>query len=179
MKRSRRGASIRELHRSKTAQVKALLHGHITLSRFGTVVESACDLVSHLRAGADSNTDDVEELLSAKWNLGRHMLALDMAIDNVMKARIHAQRVAGTFGGISIATDESPPSAPRFSGQRFQVTMVYIASFAPLRTWESRDEPPVTEVPHLADIVHCPGKKRQRRLPGPREATRPIGHLGV
>ena len=52
-----------------------------------------------------------------------------------------------------------PPEAPRFRGLRFQITVLYLGTFAPLSTWETSEDPPLRRESMLGDICHCPGKK--------------------
>ena len=58
-----------------------------------------------------------------------------------------------------MATDEGPPSQPRFRGFRFQITVMYLGSFDVMSKWNSCRDPPITKSTCLADITHCPGKK--------------------
>ena len=74
--------------------------------------------------------------------------------ENLFKAR-----EAGSFAGVAVATDESPPSQPRFRGLRFQVTVFYMGTYKALHEWSSCDDPPLLKSTCLADIMHCPGKK--------------------
>ena len=61
---------------------------------------------------------------------------------------------------MAVATDERPPSQPRFRGLRFQITVVYWGTIAPLEDWETSSDPPILVCSSLGDIMHCPGKKR-------------------
>ena len=58
-----------------------------------------------------------------------------------------------------MATDESPPSQPRFRGLRFQISVFYMGTYEDLSQWDSCADPPLTKSTCLADIMHCPGKK--------------------
>ena len=58
-----------------------------------------------------------------------------------------------------MATDESPPKAPRFRGLRFQITCLYLGFIPHVREWARSTSPPIQCIAMLADIQHCPGKK--------------------
>ena len=88
-----------------------------------------------------------------------HILMLDGALDRWTSDRIFQAREQGTFAGFGFATNESPPEAPRFRGLRFQITVLYLGTFAPLSTWETSDDPPLRRESMLGDICHCHGKK--------------------
>ena len=62
-------------------------------------------------------------------------------------AMIFQKRGEGYFAGFGFATDESPPSQPRFRGLRFQVTVMYIGAVAPLGQLESMADPPLKTPP--------------------------------
>ena len=70
-----------------------------------------------------------------------------------------ALREDGLFAGVALATDESPPSQPRFRGLRFQISVFYMGTFLPLSQWSSFEDPPILRTTCLADILHSPGKK--------------------
>ena len=73
-----------------------------------------------------------------------HLLILDGALDRMVAADIASRRDAGVFAGAVIATDESPPSQPRFAGLRFQITAIYIGVFQHIHSWESQQNPPIS-----------------------------------
>ena len=87
------------------------------------------------------------------------MLFLDGAVDRATSEHLMNARDAGTLAGVALATDESPPSQPRFRGLRFQITVIYAGAFKNLRDWSTCDDPPILKTSLLADICHCPGKK--------------------
>ena len=62
------------------------------------------------------------------------MLLLDGALDRWVGEMIFQKRGEGYFAGVGLATDESPPSQPRFRGLRFQIIVMYIGAFAPSRS---------------------------------------------
>ena len=68
-------------------------------------------------------------------------------------------RGAGRLAGVALATDESPPSQPRFRGLRFQITILYVGTFVDLAQWRTCEDPPIIRSTCLGDIMHCPGKK--------------------
>ena len=80
-------------------------------------------------------------------------------MDRWASERIFTLRGQGLLAGCALATDESPPSQPRYRGLRFQITVLFVGSFKPLELWESSTVPPIHRQPVLADIMHCPGKK--------------------
>ena len=65
--------------------------------------------------------------------LRQHLLLLDGAVDRFLDDRFMSLRDAQKLAGVALATDESPPSQPRFRGFRFQVTVFYIGAFEDLR----------------------------------------------
>ena len=74
---------------------------------------------------------------------------------------VQQARADGQFHGFGFTTDESPPSATRFMGLRFQITNMYWLTFADPDTWSASrysDAYPCQRERHLTDIVNCPGK---------------------
>ena len=108
---------------------------------------------------ASDGADQLEGVLVCYQKLMDHILMLDGALDRWTSDRIFKAREQGTFAGFGFATDESPPDAPRFRGLRFQITVLYLGTFAPLSTWETSEDPPLRRESMLGDICHCPGKK--------------------
>ena len=70
-----------------------------------------------------------------------------------------ALREAGKFAIVALATDESPPSQPRFLGLRFQITVMYWGTFLPVEDWGRSTNPPILKRYCLGNIMRCPGKK--------------------
>ena len=70
-------------------------------------------------------------VLVSKQRVTDHILMLDGALDRWTSDWIFQAREKGTFAGFGFATDESPPNAPRFRGLRFQITVLYLGTFAP------------------------------------------------
>ena len=86
-------------------------------------------------------------------------MLLDGAMDRWTSDLVFRKREEGSFAGVALATDESPPSQPRFRGLRFQITVMCLGAFAPLSRWASSLAPPISGTSTLADMVHCLGKK--------------------
>ena len=101
----------------------------------------------------------MRKISSATTSLNKHLLLLDGAIDRCTLDLLFAHREQGSLAGVALATDESPPSQPRFRGLRFQITVLYWGTFAPVREWETSEDPPILKCSSLGDIMHCPGKK--------------------
>lgn len=85
---------------------------------------------------------DSRDLLASRWTLSRHLLLLDMAMDKQVAEDLYQRRVAGTFAGICVATDESPPNASRFLWFRFQITCLYIGVVPDIAEWSGFRSPP-------------------------------------
>ena len=89
----------------------------------------------------------------------RHLLLLDGAVDRCLSDRWLTLRELGKLAGVALATDESPPSQPRFRGLRLQITVFYIGTYLDRHQWNASQDPPLIKSTCLADIMHCPGKK--------------------
>ena len=77
-----------------------------------------------------------------------------------MKTNLQA-REDGTYHGSSFVSDESPPSANRYTGLRFQITQVYTLWFDDVATWESpqyNEAYPFKRERRLQDIMNVPLK---------------------
>ena len=92
--------------------------------------------------------------IAADSSLRRHLLWIDEALELWYKEKLFQAR-GKSFFGAGIATDESPPSQPRFRGLRFQVTLLYVPLFPPVATWEGAVDPPITVDTMLLDVCHC------------------------
>ena len=80
-------------------------------------------------------------------------------MDAFTASRVDRMRDAGHLHGFAFSSDESPPSANRFCGLRFQITYAYLPIFKDINTWELyADRFPMDLERHLTDIVHCPSK---------------------
>jgi len=155
-KMSRTSANIREMLAEKTKQLRFAIVNRIPWDRVPQTLADAAALVL-----GDENDDKLrafmEDLSVSRWTLMRHLLILDVALEKQIARDIEQRRDAGTFLGVCLATDESPPEEPRFAGVRLQVTRFYIAFLEDPVGWESAREPPIKTLKVLAGIVHCPG----------------------
>ena len=119
---------------AKTSQVLWMLENRLAINRVTSTASSAMDLLAHLTSGPSDGPDGpckaIEEL-QQKESLRKHLLLLDAAVDRHLAEHLWALREAGTLAGVALASDESPPSQPRFRGLRFQITVMYLGSFAP------------------------------------------------
>ena len=151
---------------AKTRQVLFAIRNRLPWRRVKEVVQTATNLVVDLSspgpsgpAGAIQDPDAVEDLLVGRHALVKHTLLLDGAVDRWTSEQLFQLREQGLFAGVALATDESPPSQPRFRGLRFQITVAYLGRFAPRVAWEASSAPPIFCTSMLADLVHCSGKK--------------------
>ena len=103
-----------------------------------TLMEAA-DLIAQFKGG-EGEADPLP--IASDSTLKRHLLWLDDAMDCLLRDDLQKAREAGTFLGGGIATDESPPSQPRFRGLRFQVTFFYIPWIRDVAAWEACSAPP-------------------------------------
>ena len=132
----------------------------VTMWRAQETISSAASLVASLSGSSSSQEDLVDLNLVSRFTLKRGLLLLDGGVDRCLSDSLWNLREHGRFAGVAMATDESPPSQPRFRGLRFQITVMYWGAFEPVDQWERCDEPPILRTSCLADICHCPGKKR-------------------
>ena len=163
-KRTRRDLNTRkELWASKTAQVVNCIQQRLTITRAKDTVKAAVDLTAELLAlhghAKAWTMSSAGELLHSRFRLAHHMLLLDGAVDRYTSEKHWRARERGCMAGVAVATDESPPSQPRFRGLRFQITVVYIGTCKPLCDWDSSLDPPLTRTSILTDINHCASKK--------------------
>jgi hypothetical protein len=161
-KRSRTTKAIEETMKGKTEQVLFMLQNRVTCSRLQDTIASAYDLIQNMSSSSsgpgNSNLEVLDQLLSDK-TIREHLLLLDGAKDRCISENWLHLRESGRFAGVALATDESPPSQPRFRGLRFQITVFYVGTYENLSTWNSCEDPPLIKSTCLADIMHCPGKK--------------------
>jgi hypothetical protein len=158
------GPSSSEDLSGKTQQVRYMLEHRISTSRVQETIKGASQLIVGLQRTSGSSGDlkaepDIADLLYSRWSLNRHLLTLDGALDKHTTEKMYETREGGSFAGVALATDESPPSQPRFSGLRFQITVVYWGTFRHLDDWETSLVPPILVQSLLGDIMHCPGKQ--------------------
>jgi hypothetical protein len=148
----------------KTSSVQFVLENRVSWRRFGDTVKAAGKLIENLISVPGSSGDlpegpCLEDILVGRHTLMKHTLLLDGAIDRCTSDEILDAREQNNFAGVALATDESPPSQPRFLGLRFQITVMYLGKYDPPDMWEGRTAPPISRTSMLADIMHCPGKK--------------------
>ena len=124
-----------------------------TLAQAQTLLDKA--------AGRDLE-DDLLPIPSAA-SMRNHLLWLDDAMDCHLRDAILEAKQEGRFIGAGIATDESPPSQPRFRGLRFQVTFLYTPWVLDVAPWKNCGEPPVSVDAFLLDLCHCPFQRRCHR----------------
>ena len=165
-KRKRDALSRTSFLADKTRQMLFMVKNRVASSRMQETVKGASELISNLQetSGSGSSSSDwrpehLEDLLVNRKNLLRHLLLLDGALDRSSADMLFQLRKQMTFAGCALATDESPPSQPRFRGLRFQITVMYWGSFKPVEEWQNLNDPPILRTSCLADITHCPGKK--------------------
>ena len=134
---------------------------NVSLKRLPKTIVDAQRIVDTLQK-RDTSSQELTNLKGSLYSpqvLAKHALFLDSALDSWTKEQLRRQREADPAGfGIAIASDESPPSQPRYGGYRFQITCVYVPRLEPQETWESFDKPPISSCCLLADICHAPGK---------------------
>ena len=152
-------SAVDESMRMKTNQVLYMLENRVTSRRCTSTVAGACELLQSLAPDDASACSRALDELVSRFTLSRHLLLLDGALDRCLSDRLLRMREEGRFAGVALATDESPPSQPRFRGLRFQITVFYIGTFENLSKWNSCKDPPLIKSTCLADIMHCPGKK--------------------
>eukprot|EP00959_Pyramimonas_sp_CCMP1952_P351166 7356593-Pyramimonas_sp.AAC.1 len=120
-KLARRDAqSIRGGMDDKTKQAIYALENRLAIRRVQKTITDAAELIQDLTK--TSERAPLEELLVSRVTLMRHITFLDGAVDRLSSDRLFQQREEGVFAGVALATDESPPSQPRFRGLRFQIT---------------------------------------------------------
>ena len=152
--------SIMETMTTKTEQVLFMVQNRVTNRRTLETVQSAAHLVWKLMDEADRlSPEALKGMLVSRWTALRHLLLLDGALDRVTADEIAQLRDQGRFAGAALATDESPPSQPRFAGLRFQITALYYGAFPPVSEWEESPVAPLLRYVTLGDICNCPGKK--------------------
>ena len=136
----------------KTKQVMFVLRNNVSYWRSQTIVAEAAEVLD-LKAP----WENLEKLMG-RHALARHAILLDGALDRWNSEVLYSKRETEDFAGVAAATDESPPSAPRFRGLRFQVSVFYFGVFLDMSRWNSCADP-IQERTCLADLLNCPGKK--------------------
>ena len=136
----------------KTQEVLWSLANKVPSSRVATTAASGASFVSKLSSKSQSFANDsgdgasiALQELHKKDSLCRHLLLLDAAVDRHLSEQVLDLRETGKFAGVALASDESPPSQPRFRGLRFQITVAYLGTFVPVAEWEGASSPPHPE----------------------------------
>ena len=163
-KRRRTQEALKDMSCAKMKQALYALEQRMSFRRASDTILEAQELIHRLTNGASSDGDpdskeQLQDLLVSRHNLTRHILRLDGAVDRLSADKFLEVRENGRFAGVALATDESPPSQPRFRGLRFQITVMYFGTFDPLADWERSPGPPISCTSILGDLMHCPGKK--------------------
>ena len=141
---------------STTSQVIWMLQNRVATSRIGESASSAAVLLAGMSSNPSSTLRHVQDL-QGRTSLNNHLLLLDVAVDRCTSEDLWALREEGKFARVALATDESPPSQPRFRVLRFQITVMYWGTFLPLVDWGRSTHPPILKRSCLGDILHCPG----------------------
>ena len=157
-KKSRTLEARESLLAGKTKQVLWVLENRLAPTRSNETLRSGIELLKSLGAQTDE-LQDAMDVLVGRTAQGLHILLLDGALDRWVCEMIFQKRGEGSFAGFGFASDESPPSQPRFRGLRFQVTVMYIGTFAPLGQWESMADPPLKTPPCLETSATALGRK--------------------
>ena len=142
--------------RVKTEQVLFSLQNRLAMCRVNDTIEGAQSLIQNLSSSSSSrpaSAMSIQEDLLSRRNLSSHLLLLDGAVDRCTSENLLRLREEGRFAGVAVATDESPPSQPRFRGLRFQITVFYWGTFKDLSAWETSADPPILANTCLADIM--------------------------
>ena len=160
-KKSRTQSARDETMGTKTKQVLYMLKNRLAVTRLHSTIESTCQLLEDVTSDPATGNSfrQILDEMTSEQSIRRHLLFLDGAVDRCTADALFLQRESGSFAGVAAATDESPPSQPRFRGLRFQITVFYIGTFKDLSQWDSCEDPPIIKSTCLADIAHCPGKK--------------------
>ena len=158
-KKKRRTLEAREaMLENKTRHALWVLENRLTIRRSNETLLSGIELLKGLGAQTEE-LQDIQDVLVSSGQQLHHFLLLDGALDRWISEMIFQKRGEGCFAGFAFATDESPPSQPRFRGLRFQITVMYLGTVAPRGEWESMADPPTKSTSMIGDICHCPGKK--------------------
>ena len=174
-KKSRTRENIRGFLRDKTDQVRYALANKQSLQNLPKSLVEAQELLASL-GDLRGDASALPAVLASRQTLSWHMLLLDAGLDRHLEEHLYQRRLDGAFGGICLATDESPPSVARFRGLRFQVTCFYIGLISPIEHWGSSVEPPISVMGILGDICHCPGKRGEDVM---RVLDKQLGRLGL
>ena len=132
-KKSRTLEARESLLADKTKQVLWVLENRLAPTRSNATLRSGIELLKSLGAQTDELQDAMDTLVGKNAQF-LHILLLDGALDRWVGEMIFQKRGEGCFAGFGFASDESPPSQPRVRGLRFQITVMYIGTFAPSRS---------------------------------------------
>ena len=116
---------------NKTMQALWVLENRLTIRRSNETLLSGIELLKGLGAqelnsssSSASSSQDPMDVLVDRTNQQHHILLLDGALDRWVSEMIYQNRGKGCFAGFAFATDESPPSQPRFRGLCFQIAVM-------------------------------------------------------
>ena len=162
---------------AKTRQVLYMVENMVPVSRVHGTVTAASELLQRLQPSSSTGTSQpqaVRELVKRSC-LSQHLLLLDGAWDRSVAEGLMLLRNSGSFAGVALATDESPPSQPRFRGLRFQITVIYLGTFLDKDLWGvlCRASPPEEELPGRHHAL--PWQKGHRCVQNHRQAASPYG----
>ena len=123
-----------------------MLQNRVATSRINETASSAPVLLAGMSSSSSSTLQHAQDL-QGKRSLRNHLLLLDVAVDRCTSEDLWALREEGKFARVALATDESPPSQPRFRGLMFQITVVYWEAFLPVEDWGRSTNPPILRDP--------------------------------
>ena len=83
----------------------------------------------------------IKDLFPERVTLSQHTMNLDGAYDRCFADKLMRMRGEGKFAGVGMATDESPPEAPRFRGMRFQISVYYWGFWKDEDLWDTSEDP--------------------------------------
>ena len=184
-KRSRTSDNRRRLLAAKTDEVRFALWNRVCFARVPTTLEEAIKAVNSFQGLLQGNREEppsdkqdeaLENFAVGRTALVKHNWLLDMALDTYIAEDLFQRRLSGNFLGVCIATDESPPGGPRFSGLRFQITYIYVGYVEDKGAWEASVDPPIQSRSFLADICQCPGKTGEDLI---KVLDKQLGRLGL
>ena len=131
--KARRDAeSLSGMLKAKTQQCLWILSNRIPISRAGQTLLDARDLLASLDPDTAGPGPDIDEVRVSRQSLAQHLLLLDGAVDRFVSDLLFRHREDGSWAGVAVATDESPPKQPRFRGLRFQITVMYLGIVPPV-----------------------------------------------
>ena len=145
LKRSRTSENLETSLAAKTEQLRMSLGNKVGFMHMVNTLVDAQRVLARLRGSEMVEASLAVDDLFSRDALRRHLRVLDAALDAWQRQEWSRRRDADPEGwGLAVATDESPPSQPRFGGLRFQVTLVYAPLWKPEETWDDSLDPPWT-----------------------------------